>query len=108
MADDPRRGAAVTVTLTVEGVVHNRPQPGDDNPEVLHLIEGDQPLDWDHVYRDNVTSIYRLVYSRVGNQADAEDLTSQVFLEALPRLPPSASPAELHKHPVPTPRTTLT
>jgi len=79
----------------------------DDSTDVLHLIDGDQPLDWEHVYRDNVTSIYRLVYSRVGNQADAEDLTSQVFLEALPRLRSSASGGEIHKYLVATARTTL-
>jgi RNA polymerase sigma factor (sigma-70 family) len=97
----------VTVTPAVERLVDSQPPPGDDRAEVFHLIEGGQPLDWEHVYRDNVTSIYRLVYSRVGNQADAEDLTSQVFLEALPRLRPSASGGEIHKYLVATARTTL-
>ena len=97
----------MSVTPAIEGVVDNPPHPGDDGHEVLHLIEGDQPLDWEHVYRDNVTSIYRLLYSRVGNQADAEDLTSQVFLEALPRLRATASGGEIHQYLVATARTTL-
>jgi RNA polymerase sigma factor (sigma-70 family) len=97
----------VTVTPAVGRVVDNRPPAGEHRAEVFHLIDGDQPLDWEHVYRDNVTSIYRLVYSRVGNQADAEDLTSQVFLLALPRLRPSASGGEIHKYLVATARTTL-
>ena len=35
---------------------------------------------------DEFESVYGFIYSRVGNQADAEDLTQQVALKALPRL----------------------
>jgi RNA polymerase sigma factor (sigma-70 family) len=51
--------------------------------------------DWESIYRDNVDRIYRLMYSRVGNRPDAEDLTSEVFKAALPPLRLSASPSEI-------------
>lgn len=81
------------------------PRPGEAG--VFQVIDGDRPLDWERVYRDHVTSIYRLLYGKVGNQHDAEDLTSQVFLEALPRLRASASGGEIHMYLVATSRTVL-
>jgi RNA polymerase sigma factor (sigma-70 family) len=83
-------------------------EPRSDNSgHVLEVIDGDRPLDWERVYRENVTSIYRLLYYKVGNQHDAEDLTSQVFLDALPRLRASASGGEIHMYLVATARTIL-
>ena len=79
----------------------------DDSGHLLQVIDGDRPLDWERVYRENVTSIYRLLFYKVGNQPDAEDLTSQVFLEALPRLRASASGGEIHMYLVATARTVL-
>lgn len=38
------------------------------------------------LYRRYVTPIYRYLYSRTGNAGDAQDLTAQVFLEALESL----------------------
>jgi len=80
-------------------------QPGE--AALFRVIDGDRPLDWESVYRDHVASIYRLMYQKVGNQHDAEDLTSQVFLEALPRLRASASGGEIHMYLVATARTAL-
>jgi RNA polymerase sigma factor (sigma-70 family) len=63
--------------------------------------------DLDEVYRDNVTRVYRLIYTKVGNRCDAEDLTADVFLAALPRLRLSAHRAEVRAYLAATARTTL-
>jgi RNA polymerase sigma factor (sigma-70 family) len=76
-------------------------------PLRLGVVDGLAPPDWEAVYRDNIASIYRLMYSKVGNQPDAEDLTSQVFLGALPHLRPGASGGEVHRYLLATARTVL-
>jgi RNA polymerase sigma-70 factor (ECF subfamily) len=60
----------------------------DSQPEVTNEmpVNAVQPLSRDtftHLYRRYVTPIYSYVYSRVGNRDEAEDLTGQVFIEAL-------------------------
>ena len=63
--------------------------------------------DWDAVYRDNVTWVYRLMYGKVGNQPDAEDLTAEVFMTALKPLRVSATVPEVRKYLKMTARTVL-
>lgn len=48
---------------------------------------------WDEVYRDNASSVYRQIFARVGNAADAEELTAEVFMATLkPLRLPAARP----------------
>ena len=63
--------------------------------------------DWESIYRDNVDRLYRLMFARVGNKADAEDLTAEVFKLALPPLRLSASPQEVRAYLFATARTVL-
>ena len=74
----------------------------------LRLVVGSAAApDWEVAYRENIVSIHRLMYSKVGNRPDAEDLTSQVFLGALPHLRPGASRGEVHRYLLATARTVL-
>lgn len=64
-------------------------------------------VEWEVIYRQHLTSIYRLIYAKVGNQADAEDLTSEVFLHALPHLRVATSGGQVHQYLVVTARSVL-
>ena len=73
----------------------------------LRVVDDDSYSDWESVYRDNVDRLYRLMYARVGNRADAEDLTSEVFSTALRPLRLSASKGEVRAYLLATARTAL-
>jgi RNA polymerase sigma-70 factor, ECF subfamily len=73
----------------------------------LQSVTGAVYSDWDSIYRDNVTWVYRLMYGRVGNQPDAEDLTAEVFMTALRPLRVSATVPEVRKYLRLTARTVL-
>ncbi len=67
-------------------------EPADEpQAEVVELPAAPRTTD---IALDELELIYAFIYSRVGNRADAEDLTQPVALKAIPRLrqgsPPSA------------------
>jgi RNA polymerase sigma-70 factor (ECF subfamily) len=66
-----------------------------------------QPLAWEAVYRETAVVVYRFIYARVGNRHDAEDLTTQVFIRALPRLRIPAAIEEIRGYLMATSRTVL-
>jgi RNA polymerase sigma factor (sigma-70 family) len=84
--------------------------PHFSRPLEIRVEAPGQPLlytDWQEVYRDNVRGVYRLLYSRVGNRADAEDLTAEVFLATLSPLQLPAKQHEVRAYLVATARTAL-
>jgi RNA polymerase sigma-70 factor (ECF subfamily) len=70
-------------------------------------MEGKSESDWETVYRENVVWVYRLMVKKVGNPADAEDLTGEVFLAALKPLRTNARREEVRAYLVATARTVL-
>ncbi|MCV7010934.1 RNA polymerase sigma factor [Mycolicibacterium madagascariense] len=80
-----------------------------ESPRILSAVPAPDGgyRDWEAVYQDNVTWVYRTLYARVGNRADAEDLTAEVFLAALGPLRLSASAAEVRAYLRATARTVL-
>jgi RNA polymerase sigma-70 factor (ECF subfamily) len=73
----------------------------------LRVVDGEFYPDWEAVYRDNVDRVYRLMFAKVGNRPDAEDLTAEVFLAALRPLRVSASVGEVRAYLSATARTVL-
>jgi len=65
--------------MTVES---NHPE-GEPTGEVVQLPAGPRATD---IALDELEMVYAFIYARVGNRADAEDLTQQVALKAIPRL----------------------
>lgn len=71
------------------------------------VLTDDVYPDWEAAYRDNVGRLYRLMYSRVGNRPDAEDLTAETFRAALAPLNLTASKGEVRAYLLITARTVL-
>jgi RNA polymerase sigma factor (sigma-70 family) len=56
---------------------------------------------------DELELVYAYIYARVGNRPDAEDLTQQVALKAIPRLRQGAPPASIRAYLFATARSVL-
>src|SRR5712691_1720705 len=48
-------------------------------------------------YEDNISLIYRYIYSKVGNREEAEDLTQQTFVKAVRNLDRRRGPQSIQK-----------
>jgi RNA polymerase sigma-70 factor (ECF subfamily) len=58
-------------------------KPSDHAGEVVELSNASRATD---IALDELELVYAFIYARVGNRADAEDLTQQVAMKAIPRL----------------------
>ena len=81
--------------------------PGASSAFRLRVLSDDVYADWEAAYRDNVGRLYRLMYARVGNRPDAEDLTAEVFRAAMGPLRLVASKGEVRSYLLMTARTVL-
>jgi RNA polymerase sigma-70 factor (ECF subfamily) len=84
---------------------------GDQREPPLRVVGPDAAAEryasWDELYADNVVRVYRLLFAKVGNRADAEDLAAEVFLSAYGPLRLDASKPEVRAYLARTAQTTL-
>jgi RNA polymerase sigma factor (sigma-70 family) len=105
-------GRAVTGSRTAsggQGTPLGGPRAGAGGALVTRLraVDSESYADWDAVYRDNIGLVHRLMFAKVGNRPDAEDLTTEVFLAALRPLRLPASVGEVRAYLMATARTVL-
>jgi len=82
---------------------------------VLGNSEPDRPAEplpaiypnWESVYQDNVVGIYQLVFRKVGNAPDAEDLAEEALMQTLKTLRLPAPVPTVRAYLVKTARTVL-
>jgi RNA polymerase sigma-70 factor, ECF subfamily len=79
----------------------------DGGPPAVRLVRGERYAGWEAVYLDNVERLYRLMFAKVGNRQDAEDLTAEVFLAALGPMRATATVGEVRAYLIATARTVL-
>src|SRR5438105_15775911 len=75
-----------------------------DSGEVVELPAASNAVD---IALDELEMVYAFIYARVGNRADAEDLTQQVALKAIPRLRQGAPPSAIRGYLFATARSVL-
>ena len=83
------------------------PKDPDGPAPHLRLADDETYSGWDAIYADNAPRIYRLMYSKVGNRPDAEDLTAEVFRAALGPLRIASSRGEVRAYLLATARSVL-
>src|SRR5438132_4675361 len=86
--------------INLRGADDPEPEPVNDPASAIYT-------DWESVYQDNVVGIYQLVFRRVGNAADAEDLAAEALMQTLKTLRLPAPVPTVRAYLVKTARTVL-
>jgi RNA polymerase sigma factor (sigma-70 family) len=82
-----------------------RREGGGDQAEIVQFPAEER--DQVEVALEELEMVYAFIFSRVGNRPDAEDLTQQVALKAIPRLRAGASTASIRAYLFATARSAL-
>ena len=75
--------------------------------QTAEVIEFPSPARATDIALDELEMVYAFIYARVGNRPDAEDLTQQVALKAIPRLREGAPPSAIRGYLFATARSVL-
>ena len=79
-------------------------EPANEPAEVVQLPVAPRATD---IALDELELVYAFIYARVGNRPDAEDLTQQVAMKAIPRLREGAPPSAIRGYLFATARSVL-
>lgn len=90
----------------------NRPHLAAQWQETQGLEAGDRQWsqkvqEFQSFYQENLSLIYRYIYSKVGNREEAEDLTSQIFMKAVRSIDAERGPQSMQKWLFQVARTTI-
>ncbi len=78
-----------------------------EEPVQGEVVQFPAPARATDIALDELEMVYAFIYARVGNRADAEDLTQQVALKAIPRLREGAPPSAIRGYLFATARSVL-
>ncbi|MBV9257160.1 MAG: sigma-70 family RNA polymerase sigma factor [Ktedonobacteraceae bacterium] len=90
---------------------YNQTHPADQEQtqasEALKKQRSQNVQEFQSFYQENLTLIYRYIYSKVGNREEAEDLTSQIFVKAVRNVDAERGPQSMQKWLFQVARTTI-
>jgi RNA polymerase sigma-70 factor, ECF subfamily len=86
---------------------HLATQQGTQTSEAADRQWSQKVQEFQSFYQENLTLIYRYIYSKVGNREEAEDMTSQIFIKAVRDVDAERGPHSMQKWLFQVARTTI-